>query len=361
MQVQEETSKSVPRTSEHLSSYEIVWRDRQPFLESKGYMLRPRLRPGWTPSWLTTRKPRRFCEDFARLPLRPFLVDATRISDGKLVYIKEVKTGDQESRIASMLSALDDPANHSVPILDTFLDHADDTISYIVMPFLRLSDSPPFETVWEVMDFVDQVLEGLAFIHSHGVAHRRDCSLKNILMDGLHMFPLGFHPVKDILLHDISTPAPIIPRRDAGVKYYFVDYGISSYFPAGSQSHLVLGLDGRDQDVPELSDTVPYDPFKVDIYTIGNVLRGEFCNNHPNLDFLRPLTVSMTWSDPNRRPSAEEVLRQWRTLRGNVGFVRRHWRLRDKEEPFMYGLVLDIIYVLWSIPRLIGLTTRRLS
>lgn len=97
-------------------------------------------------------------------------------------------------------------------------------------------------------------------------------------MDAHHMFPLGFHPVKDLLLHNIVTPAPIIPRRDAGVKYYFVDYGISAYFPAGSQSHLVLGVDGRDQDVPELSDTVPYDPFKVDVYTIGNVLRGEFCN-----------------------------------------------------------------------------------
>jgi hypothetical protein len=91
--------------------------------------------------------------------LRPFLVDATRISDSKLVYIKEVKTGDQESRIASILAAVEDPANHSVPILDTFMDPADDSVSYIVMPFLRLSNNPPFETVGEVTDFVDQILE----------------------------------------------------------------------------------------------------------------------------------------------------------------------------------------------------------
>jgi hypothetical protein len=87
------------------------------------------------------------------------LVDATRISDGKLVYIKEVKTGDQESRVALALSALGDSANHSVPILDTFADLTDESISYIVMPFLRLSDNPPFETVGEVVDFVDQALE----------------------------------------------------------------------------------------------------------------------------------------------------------------------------------------------------------
>ena len=100
----------------------------------------------------------------------------------------------------------------------------------------------------------------------------RDCSLKNILMDATHMYPLGFHPVEELCLHDIKTPAPRISRLEAGVKYYFVDYGISSYFPPGSRRELVLGIAGRDQDVPELSKDVPYDPFKVDIFTIGNVL-----------------------------------------------------------------------------------------
>ena len=60
------------------------------------------------------------------------------------------------------------------------------------------------------------------------------------------------------------------------VKYYFADYGISSYFPPTSQTRLVVGTKGRDQDVPELSNEVPYDPFKVDIFTIGNELRQLF-------------------------------------------------------------------------------------
>lgn len=33
---------------------EIAWRDRQLFLQSRGYMLRPRLRPDWVPSWRTS-------------------------------------------------------------------------------------------------------------------------------------------------------------------------------------------------------------------------------------------------------------------------------------------------------------------
>lgn len=192
-------------------------------------------------------------------------------------------------------------------------------------------------------------------------------------MDADHMFPRGFHPVKDTLLHDVATPAPIIPRRDVGVKYYFVDYGISSYFPAGSKSHMVLGRDGRDQDVPELSDEVPYDPFKVDIFTIGNVFRREFCNvklfpsglswfltysqNYTNLGFLEPLIVSMSRQDPSGRPSAEEALQQWRTIRGNMSYVRLNWRLRRKVEPFTIGFALDIFYVLRSITRFVGLTS----
>ena len=58
-----------------------------------------------------------------------------------------------------MLSAIDDPMNHSVPILDTFDDPVDKSTSYLVMPFLRLIDNPPFEVVEEVLDFVDQFLE----------------------------------------------------------------------------------------------------------------------------------------------------------------------------------------------------------
>jgi hypothetical protein len=62
------------------------------------------------------------------------------------------------------------------------------------------------------------------------------------------MFPRGFHPVKNAFLpHDISTLAPIIPRLDVGVKYYFVGYQISSYFPEGAERQLVLGLAERDR------------------------------------------------------------------------------------------------------------------
>lgn len=103
-----------------------------------------------------------------------------------------------------------------------------------------------------------------------------DCAAKN-LMDASALYPMGFHPVNTNFLSDAVTPAPRLPGYFAQVKYYYVDYGISSYFPPDTTTdRLALGTGGRDQEVPELSTTTPYNPFKVDIVIIGNLLRHEF-------------------------------------------------------------------------------------
>ncbi len=34
-----------------LAEYEVVWRERQPWLEEQGYRLRPRYHKNWVPSW----------------------------------------------------------------------------------------------------------------------------------------------------------------------------------------------------------------------------------------------------------------------------------------------------------------------
>jgi len=46
-----------------LKEGEYYWRDRQKWLEERGYMLRPRYRPGWKPSWEGTKKWYSDCED----------------------------------------------------------------------------------------------------------------------------------------------------------------------------------------------------------------------------------------------------------------------------------------------------------
>ena len=78
------------------------------------------------------------------------------------MYVKRVETDGEEVKIAQFLNeeaVRDDPQNHSIPILDVFEDDEDKKISYLVMPFLRLMDDPPFSHINDVVEFVDQVLE----------------------------------------------------------------------------------------------------------------------------------------------------------------------------------------------------------
>lgn len=110
----------------------------------------------------------------AALQVYPHVIDATRTSDGKLVKIKCVPTDGLEIRIAMMLSTpplSEDSTNHSVPILDTFEDEANPNVSYIVMPLLRHFDDPAFESVEDVLEFGEQLLEVSMSIITNNVQH----------------------------------------------------------------------------------------------------------------------------------------------------------------------------------------------
>ena len=78
------------------------------------------------------------------------------------MYIKEVATDSEELRIAKSLVQdewVSDPRNHCVPVTKVFKDYNDPSVSYMVMPFLRPMDNPPFESNKEIIAFADQILE----------------------------------------------------------------------------------------------------------------------------------------------------------------------------------------------------------
>ncbi len=104
------------------------------------------------------------------------------------------------------------------------------------------------------------------------------------MMDASSLFPKGHHPVRLSFLPDTRTLAPQVSRKKGHVKYYYVDFGISVHLETDSPK-LVTGGYGRDQDVPELSFHVPYDPFKVDIFILGNMLRREIYNVSSSVSF----------------------------------------------------------------------------
>ena len=104
-----------------------------------------------------------------------------------------------------------------------------------------------------------------------------DCAYDNVMMDASPLYPMGFHPMLGhVLPHDITITAPCRPRMTTPVTYYFVDFGLSTLFSPDDTNRLVTGTDGLDSEVPELSATVPYDPFKVDVFILGNMFRKSF-------------------------------------------------------------------------------------
>ena len=106
------------------------------------------------------------------------------------------------------------------------------------------------------------------------------------MMDPTGLFPKGFHPSQPELTADAKSKVKYIRRSDLKTlpRYYFIDFGISTWFrevdpnDPSTKWHLwpdrmVLGRGCQDQTVPELDDVRPYDPFAVDVYLIGNVIR----------------------------------------------------------------------------------------
>ncbi len=104
-------------------------------------------------------------------------------------------------------------------------------------------------------------------------------------MDATPLYPEGHHPLLLRYAPDGITDAPALSRIDHPVRYHFIDFGLSTRLKAG-QSQYVLGTKGRDKDPPELSNQVPYDAFKLDIFVLGHVYQKAF------------LSVSITSSFP---------------------------------------------------------------
>lgn len=162
-----------------LNQNEEWWRDQYGLLLSRGYKLRRRFRPDWTPSWLGTNLLPLHCEDSIRqivsswehsdcpITIEQFLqdtrvLDAIKLDDNTRISIKRVASGKRnELEMAKFLSKpemRDDPANHCVPIIDCF-DSTDEGFKLLIMPYLHKFDRVPFLFVDEALDFVQQTME----------------------------------------------------------------------------------------------------------------------------------------------------------------------------------------------------------
>ncbi|OJT15428.1 hypothetical protein TRAPUB_8016 [Trametes pubescens] len=329
------TSLSGP---EKLSEVECWWRDHQGWLAERGYLLRPRYRPDWKPSWLVKKQSSLMRHEDWYRPQQPFLLDAVRVADDSLVMLKQVKKSlyPEEVTLHQYLLSeplLSDPRNHTVPLLEVLDVPDDEDAVLLVMPIFRECNNPAWTTVGEVVAFLAQVLEGTQFMHEHHFAHR-DCQAPNILYDPRPLYPNMFHPRVTDKSRDWKGTAKHSTRTLNPVKYYFIDFGLSRrYDPKDGppREHPILG---GDKSVPEFRNWNGelLDPFPTDIYYLGNIIRINIMKYYRGVEFLEPLVQDMVQDDPSKRPTIQDVIRRFDKLVKPLGSRKLRSRLIYRKE-----------------------------
>ncbi|KAJ7143387.1 kinase-like domain-containing protein [Mycena crocata] len=332
---------------------EDFWRDHQRWLETCGYKLRPRYSPDWVASWLGTSKYYIDCED-GQSGLSHVVMDATRISDGTFVMLKQIRRSKHpnEVKLCAMFNAeplKSDPRNHCVPLYEILKVPDDDDMVLMVMPFLSKWNIPEFYTIREIVDFVGQAIEGLQFIHKQNVAHR-DCKMDNILMDCGPLYPEPRHPVRASMKRDWSGPAKHLTRTQRPVKYYIVDFGLTQKYHPDRPRPLDPPGFGGDQTVPEFQSGALCDSFAVDVYCLGNTFRemllerSMFSRGTKGLGFLRPLVQEMVQDDPKLRPTMDQVAEKFTRIRSRLHWWTLRARAADIEEGAVVGFFSSVFH-----------------
>ncbi|KAJ6502288.1 hypothetical protein C8R45DRAFT_1190870 [Mycena sanguinolenta] len=348
----------------HLDSQldEVVegwWRDHQLWLESCGYMIRPRYRVGWQGAATQEEK----------LWNISWIMDATRISDGAAVALKRARMNTQEEPMMRLLNSeplASHPDNPCVPLYDVLKPIPEDEEHEIfVIPFLRAIESPPFETVGEVMEFCRQAIHGLRFLHEHNIAHRSLSSphTGNIMLDPRNMYPDGFYTGSFLYDHrkrDFTGRAKQFTRTQRPSRYYWIDYGLTGMFhhPEKPGTLQVPYVIGGDKNIPETKKNQLYaDPFASDVWWVGNVIRKRVLR-YTALDFLTPLLDEMFRENPEDRPTMaaapaqfDEILAKssWRLRRLTVQKKNHFCRLL---QAFPAYVVHTLVYLVMRMPAL---------
>ncbi|KAF9803611.1 hypothetical protein IEO21_09627 [Rhodonia placenta] len=304
-----------------LAPYEEFWRDLSPWLEERGYKLRPRYQLGWKPSWAGTDNFLDDCEDGV-IP---------RVH-GSFVVFKPVSTKDHphEVEIGRMLSAeplASDPRNHCVPIYDVLQlpDNAEKVL--LVMPLLRPYNRPPFQTVGEAVEYFRQVFEGRP------------------------LYPKLYHPQQIDYSLDVQTLAPYHTRTARPTRYYFIDFGLSRRYESKDGHPREYPIWGGDKTVPEFHrSNDACDPFPTDIYYLGNMIREDFLQVYHGLHFMQDLVGEMVHDDPIRRPTAAQVVTRFDVLYPTLSFWTLRSRLVRRDESWLGRVFRGI----WHIFRTAG-------
>lgn len=126
------------------------------------------------------------------------------------------------------------------------------------------------------------------------------------MMEWKDMFPKGFHPQKDLCTKDGNRSAPFFTRTQQPTRYIIIDFGMSSRYDPSDVSPHEVSLIGGDKTVPEFLKGQPYhDPYKTDIYYVGNLIRTEFMQVRSSL--LATYLLTLSFRDTPSLPISADI------------------------------------------------------
>ncbi|KAJ6595409.1 kinase-like domain-containing protein [Mycena sp. CBHHK59/15] len=215
-------------------------------------------------------------------------------SMGRHVLVKAVPEASQEWRIIGVLTSLNyDPQNHTIPVVDIL--HCDGT-AFIVQA--RWGDQPlyPSLNVREWVMVAYQLLEGLVFMHKHGIGHG-DLHIGNIVCN--------YHSLRS---EAERCPAYAAFKKSSSFRMAFIDFGTSVQFSGEAHSvpHRPFVGPSKPYRSPEQDDGNDFDLFAADVYGLGQIIRAIAPTTIPA--YYDAVIGQMTSPDPSIRPSARAAL-----------------------------------------------------
>ncbi|KAK0221444.1 hypothetical protein IW262DRAFT_901135 [Armillaria fumosa] len=84
---------------------------------------------------------------------------------------------------------------------------------------------PTFDTIGELLECFQQLLEGVEFLHRHFIAHQ-DLTTLNIMLDDSQLCTKGFHPAKPRMNETFTGSAKHITRTECWPRYFIIDFGV---------------------------------------------------------------------------------------------------------------------------------------
>ncbi|KAJ8463610.1 hypothetical protein ONZ51_g10156 [Trametes cubensis] len=186
--------------------------------------------------------------------------------------VKVLDLEDEELEIYErLLGCLDSPQNHTIPCEIVRNGHP-----MLIMPMLSRMEQVIIgwcKSFGDLADVFYQLIEGVAFLHKHHIAHM-DLCFGNV--GGALSSPASYHAVLQL------------------GRIYIYDFNTSRQFPCGPDSQCAITL--PETQTPPPDGLTHFDPYSWDVYCLG-VLLTEFMDLYaerkPSPPWILPIVTSV--------------------------------------------------------------------